>query len=358
MTEEYRRKFQHMVDYDPANPSQLTETKRTDGWTNNLVEAKTQTKHTLNSYILKELREGRGEEYKNMLHFIPSVRSVLQLNEDIYGKYADFLKELDIDPMSLKNPDNAIRQVYNRFVEGKPQFWYLIDPQRYKDALLFTTKKLPYQREEKYWSDMVEEWADGVKKNILQFIANSILYSGKKSLGATRDEKDLWNTWFLLTGDGKIPHYNENGETVVKDENGNIITPKSIFEYARYFLNNYLEPFEEYIETSLDSKVGMSYETDSSVNPLLDKVAELYEKDTVVGKIVTFNKVMDIIHNRGSLSYLFVKGGKIALDKVGASPKDLKKYDKSMSPEQLALHNDRVAAINRSYSQWSKKSNS
>jgi hypothetical protein len=355
-------KFNHILGYNPSNPSGFSGSK-TYGYTNDLVEAKKLTDRNMSFHILKELREGRGDAYKNMLHFIPNVRDILQLDEGVYRTYSQFLSQLQTDPASMQSPDNAVRKVYNRFIEGKPQSWNLIDPVEYKACLTATIKDILHQKAEEMWNRKVDQWEDNIKFNILQFIANSILTSGKE-LGVKRPHgerlKDLWNIWYLVSGDQQIPHYDKDGKTMIGE------TPAN----KEYFDTHYWRPFVDYIETSFSDDAGMSYETDSSINPLLDIVA-LFDKNPfdLSQKIVALNRVIDIVHGRGSLSYLFIRGGKPALDKIGASPEDLKKYEAGMSEDDMDLHNERVGLINKRYnsgdtymrngkqSQWTERNN-
>ena len=241
---------------------------------------------------MTEIRDGRFDRQDDLLTFLPNVRYVLQSNE-AYGRFASFMSSLRIEAKSLQEPSNAIRKVYLDFRNGTPQQWELIDPDEYFSAL---------KNDKPLTTDKVSQWVAMAKENIKLFAANSYLTSGPcldPRVTNSEGQNTLYLLWYYLTGDEQIPYQAKNR-----------ISKEELSARERYFNKKYWNPFVNYMGTSFGDG-GKAFETDSTLNPLYDLVAELerYQMDADKN-LVTLTKLIDIVHGRGTISYLFVEGDK------------------------------------------------
>ena len=287
MKKETINKFKFLTAYNPSQPV---------GYSNNLREM--MSDYHLTYELLSEIHDGKFDINNKLFTYIPNVSYIIQSNE-AYQSFQKFMQLLRLDYNSLQNPQNLIRKTYNNFQNDKPQIWRLIDPEEYLQALkIFSTPKSGFP--DNYWSKKIFEWEDMAKENVQQLAANSYLTSGPE-LDPRRingnGENTFYLLWYNLSGDEKIPYKEEdrtNKEEYSKRE--------------RYFNRNYWIPFTEYIGTSFGD-VGRAFETDSTLNPIFNLVAE-FERNKMEGdnSLLTLNRLIDIVHGRGTLSYLFVDG--------------------------------------------------
>jgi hypothetical protein len=298
--EETVKRFQFLSEYDTGKP------------TNYYDELKEYTKRVnrpLNHKMLSEMRGGYINEHRAILDLHPNINSILKIDE-AYQNFSTFISSLKTDTASLQNPENSVRKVFNNFMNGTPQKWLLINPQEYHAALKHVMNSTAHRLGDDHWARKVSEWEDMVKHNIRQLAANSFLTSGPElNQGRinSNGENSHYLLWRNLSGDENIP---------VKRE-------EITFEKAALFNDTYLDPFIDYIGTNQDHD-GEAYETDSllSLNRLFDIVAEFDKNRMDANKnIITLNRLIDIVHGRGSLSYLFVKGGVESLDDIAGFKK-------------------------------------
>jgi hypothetical protein len=316
---EYKNTFENDIascktlkEYNAANREEMWEYRRMGVEdTNNLREIRNANGHHFNYKILKEMRNGTFPEDDDLFNVLPAVREILQINE-AYQSYSQFMKALSTDDKFLQSSSNAIRKTYNRFMAETPQRWYLIDPEEYLYALQ-RHSKVQSGLSDDYWKKKIFEWENGVKENIQQFAGNSYLISGPTLDPRDYNENDenLLNLlWYNLTGDETIPYKRDDLKRPHSD---------------REFIKKYWNPFWQYIGTKFGDSDGNdieSYETDAPMEGLFNLVAEFDKNRMDADKnIVTLNKLIDVVHGRGSLSHLFVKGGVSALNKIAGYKK-------------------------------------
>ena len=275
--------------YFPANP---------DGYSNNLRDMTKKTKHHFTYDLLTEIRDGRFDKQDDFLTFLPNVRYILHSNE-AYGRFASFMSSLRIEAKSLQEPSNAIRKVYLDFRNGTPQQWKLIDPDEYLSAL---------KNNQSLTTDKVSQWVAMAKENIQLFAANSYLTSGPcldPRITDSEGQNTLYLLWYYLTGDEIIPYQAMNR-----------ISKEELSARERYFNRTYWNPFVSYMGTRFGDG-GPAYETDSTLYPLFDLVAEFEKYQMDADKnLVTLTRLINIVHGRGTISYLFVENGNKKLIKI------------------------------------------
>ena len=285
--------------YNPPNPV---------WYSNNLREMMSKTKVHFNYYLLKEIHDGVIDQNDELLTYLPNVKQVLQ-NDEAYQSFSQFMGALRIDQKSLQNPSNAIRKVYNNFVNGTPQKWELIDPDEYISALKSFSQPQSVASENDR-SKKIRQWEEMTKVNVQQFAANSYLTSGPcldPRITNSQGQNTFHLLWYYLSGDEKIPYQGKN--RISNDE---------LSARERYFNRTYWIPFINYIGTSFGGG-DMAFETDSTFNPIFDLIAELdRNKIDDHNSLITLNKLIDIVHGRGTISYLFIKGGINALAKAAS----------------------------------------
>lgn len=272
-----------------------------EAYINNLRKIKNENEHHFNYQILTEMRNGTFPEDDDLYNVLPAVRDLLQVDEDCQS-FSQFMEALMTDAQSLQSPDNAVRKVYNGFVSKKPQYWRLISPEEYLQALRHYSK-MQSGLSGDCWQKKMPEWIDGVKVNIQQFIANSFLTSGStlNFMELNSEKQNLYQLlWYNLSKDESIP-YQPYDRT---------------YEAERQFYKKYWHTFADYTGTNFDNN-SATYETDAPLEGLFNLVAELYRNKMDVPKnLVTLNKLIDLVHGRGSLAHLFIKGGLAALNNI------------------------------------------
>lgn len=296
------RRFNFLSKYNVSQPEAYIST-------NNLRDMINVNNYHFNYKILKEMKNGVFHKYDNLFEVIPSVKEILKIDE-AYQTYSNFMMNLGTDAKSLKSSSNAIQKTYNKFVNGISQHWYLIEPEEYIYALK-RYEKIQSDLSDNYWAKKIFEWEDGVKSNIQQFISNSYLVSGPTLDPRTYNEngENLLNLlWYNLSGDDSIPYRREDLSKSHAD---------------REFIRKYWSPFVDYIGTKFGDDVD-SYETDAPLEGLFNLVAE-FDKNKMDYKknLVTLNKLIDMVHGRGSLSHLFIRGGISSLDKISGYKKKM-----------------------------------
>jgi hypothetical protein len=303
LTEAYQKRFQFLYGYDPAKGGQQTETKVV--YKNKLSEIKGNDKTVFTHTVLQEMREGKFDEKHLIFEALPSVKTLLLLDEE-FQRFSEFMQSLRTDADALKSPDNAIRKVFQGFVSGKQQEWHLIEPEDYHMALRQYSYNTPQSEAyDSYWAPKIMEWVEMAKLNVQQFVANSYLCSGPTLEQDSENNKGqnlMALMWFNLTRDKSIsykPH--ECGKDSEKE---------------RAFFDKYWRPFTKYIKTRY-GEGSETFESDSPLDGFFNLIAEFdANKGDFKQWLVTLNKLIDLCHNRGSLAHLFIRGGNEACARI------------------------------------------
>ncbi|MDR1129874.1 MAG: hypothetical protein LBK96_02710 [Prevotellaceae bacterium] len=317
-------------------------------YTNNLREMTNKNNHHFTHKMLTEMKDGTfNDEY--LFEVMPAVKSILHLDE-AYQSFSTFMEALNTDEQSLQSPSNAIRQVYEGFVSGEPQHWRLIDPVEYGAAINALTHGVAgsdkaglHHKTEEHFQGKVNQWEDMIKYNIQQLAANSYLTSGP-----TLDPRDynengenLLNLlWYNLSGDDTIPYKREDLNRLRADGD---------------FIKKYWKPFIDYIGTKFGDDTE-TYETDAPLEGMFNYVAE-FDKNKMDTRqdITTLNKLVDLVHGRGSLSHLFIRGGDKGLDNIaGFDKKSVNLQPPSHFDKNFDKQNDYVEEDVPDFSDWER----
>jgi len=297
---EATRRFKFLMGYDPAKPTNYKP--------QTLLEIKRGDKTVFNHDLLIEMRKGKIDRNHPIFEILHNVTDILLT--EAYNTFSEFMSNLKTDTLSLHNPNNVVRQVYEGFKSGRKQRWKLIDPDEYLRCIQqYSYMKPQSGAYDDYWVPRIMDWVANAKDNLSQLAANSYLTSGPSldpRITNSKGELTLNRMWRDLTGDEKIP--------VTKEE--------CTDERSRYFNRTYWIPFTRYIESNFgDSEDGSgAFETDSPLDGFFNLTAEFDRNYSDPKKLfVTLDRFINMCHGRGSFAHLFMKGGNEACTRISNS---------------------------------------
>ena len=167
--EENARRFKFLSNYDSSKPTSYKP--------QTLMEFKKGDTTIFTHNVLQEMREGKIKSTHPLFEILYNVTDILLT--EAYDTFSDFMSKLKTDKMSLQNPDNEIRRVYQGFVNGTPQRWRLIDPDEYIRCIKQYNHQNPQSGlYDEHWAPIIMNWVSNAKDNVAQFAANSYLCSG------------------------------------------------------------------------------------------------------------------------------------------------------------------------------------
>lgn len=217
--------------------------------------------------------------HKNMI-----TRSIQDgLNEE--KDYYDFYDESPVYTVILEFISDKKRGV------GRKQ-WNLIPAQQYHNAL---KEFMQYGQFMRFPTKYIEQWTKLITKNVLDIYAITAL-AGHSSSFPYDDFLDA----FGFVRDSK--KYNQlNGNYIACDE---FLNKLGFYDWANL-------------------PDGSDAWSDYGLKPLFKLIKELEENTTPEQQIVTINKVLDVIHQRGDLASAFIEGGKSTLYSISNESKKI-----------------------------------
>lgn len=217
--------------------------------------------------------------HKNMI-----TRSIQDgLNEE--KDYYDFYDESPVYTVILEFISDKKRGV------GRKQ-WNLIPAQQYHNAL---KEFMQYGQFMRFPTKYIEQWTKLITKNVLDIYAITEL-AGHSSSFPYDDFLDA----FGFVRDSK--KYNQlNGNYIACDE---FLNKLGFYDWANL-------------------PDGSDAWSDYGLKPLFKLIKELEENTTPEQQIVTINKVLDVIHQRGDLASAFIEGGKSTLYSISNESKKI-----------------------------------
>jgi len=249
-----------------------------------------------------------------------------------YQSFSDFAKSIEYPHVGSERTGSMLQFVYKNYKEGNPQQWRLIDPQIYGSALASVGDTALHAKREEFLQTWVLNSVEAIKFDVAQFIANSFLTSGPMADFRAADT-DGYNLsaklWFSLTGDPKLDE-----KTLAAKLEEKLISlgrESELPEYReilskelRSRLLDYIQDFSlKYLKSSPFDK-SEALETDGDISYIVDLIASFDEKPfDWQAQLIIMNKIIDIVHGRGSLAHLFVKGGDDALDAIAGYKKNI-----------------------------------
>lgn len=205
------------------------------------------------------------------------------LNEE--KDYYDFYDESPVYTVILEFISDKKRGV------GRKQ-WNLIPAQQYHNAL---KEFMQYGQFMRFPTKYIEQWTKLITKNVLDIYAITEL-AGHSSSFPYDDFLDA----FGFVRDSK--KYNQlNGNYIACDE---FLNKLGFYDWANL-------------------PDGSDAWSDYGLKPLFKLIKELEENTTPEQQIVTINKVLDVIHQRGDLASAFIEGGKSTLYSISNESKKI-----------------------------------
>jgi len=248
-----------------------------------------------------------------------------------YQSFSDFAKSIEYPHVGSEHTGSMIQFVYKNYEKRIPQQWRLIDPQIYGSALASVGDPALHAKREEFLQTWVLDSVEAIKFDAAQFIANSFLTSGPMADFRTEDT-DGYNLsaklWFSLTGDPKLDEKARIARLREKLISFDLEDefPKyreELSKELRHTLFSYIQDFSLKYLKSDPFNGTQSLETDGDISYIVDLIASFDEKPfDWQAQLVIMNKIIDIVHGRGSLAHLFVKGGDDALDKIAGYKKN------------------------------------
>jgi len=251
-----------------------------------------------------------------------------------YQSFSDFAKSIEYPHVGNERTGSMLKFVYDNYEKRKPQQWRLIDPQIYGSALVSVGDPALHAKREEFLQTWVLDSVEAIKFDVAQFIANSFLTSGPMADFRATDT-DGYNLsaklWFSLTGDPKLDEKtltNKLREKLIRFdfdcENDFPVYHETLVKELRHHLFSYIQDFSlEYLKSDPFDGSSSTFETDGDISYMVDLVASFDEKPfDWQAQLVIMNKIIDIVHGRGSLAHLFVRGGDDALDKIAGYKKN------------------------------------
>lgn len=231
------------------------------------VKIKTNNKNLSNNNVLK---------FESILH------------EENYHEFYDYLGEYGV---------SYVLYSFNDDRNGKQNWGPLINPAMYKKALdEYTT----YGKLMRFPSSYIYQWIGIIMRNTAQLIANTEL-AGHSQWFPIDDFEDFLPSYFGTEDYGYV-----DGDTIhFKDENG--------------------EECEEYVLDFCDriglygwmvAPDGSEAWSDYGLEPLHKLISEYNETKSPEEVLVLINKILDITHQRGDMSSIFIQGGKNSLNNI------------------------------------------
>jgi len=246
-----------------------------------------------------------------------------------YTPFREIVKSLEYPSNGSNEVGSEFKRIYADFEEDKPQTWKLIDPQIYGSDLSAAMRDDLSDKAEDYFRSNVMNMAEKTKFNAAQFVANSMLTSGPTLKPKDADSKGdnyLVLLWHALTKDPYLEYDNiveyavSSGQGTPDERTVRDTQYHRARAYANYFSSEYLKSRDA---NGKDEGSSPAKESDGNLNYMLELLAEM-DRDPFDWQkvIISINKVVDLVHGRGSLAHLFVEGGDEALDKIAGYKKN------------------------------------
>lgn len=274
-----------------------------------------------------------------------------------YSRFYDYLE------------DYGVQYVLDEFFyerEGETEDWgVLINPSMYQKAL---NEFIRFGHLDKFPSKYIYQWMGIIMKNTAILIANTELAG--HSQGFPYDEVGETLMSYLNDGDYENGKFQIEGyddilevvdyETFYKDLDKFII-PDNLMERAKEILSNgnndeeglrwVVNLFNEYYDKSHYRKTLYNYTLDEQnrickkhnmmdvldeiglydwmklpdgsdawsdfgIDPILELISKYNENDSPEKVLVLINKILDVYHQRGDLSSIFIEGGSKSLSQI------------------------------------------